>query len=314
MKVCHYPNVDLPESARPAVTLGNFDGVHLGHRRAMELLKTRAKALAAPAVAVTFEPHPVSVVRPDQAPKRILTPELKQEVLAKLDLDYLVVIHFTKEFSRIEPQEFVKEVLVGKLHVAELVLGEKFRFGRGRAGDFDSLRALGKQHGFVVHQVEASSYGGEMISSSRIRQSLTQGRVEEAGAMLGRSYFIQGTVIAGDGRGRLMGFPTANIRVAGDLLLGDGVYVTDVVIDGERYHSMTHVGRRPTFGLDERMVETHLFDFDRQIYGLKARLYFHQRVRGTVAFDSADALKAQLEKDRQQAQAFFDGQGRNLVL
>lgn len=314
MKVCYYPNVSLPESARPAITLGNFDGVHLGHRRAMELLKTRAAELGSPTVAVTFEPHPVSVVRPDQAPKRILTPELKQEVLAQLGLDYLVVIHFTQEFSRIEPEEFVSEVLVNKLHVAELVLGENFRFGRGRAGDLASLRALGELHGFVVHQVDASSYDGEIISSSRIRRCLMDGRVERAGAMLGKAFFLEGEVIEGDGRGRLMGFPTANIKIEGDLLLGDGVYVTDTVIAGERFHGMTHVGRRPTFGLDEHMVETHLFDFDRPIYGAKVRLYFHQRVRGTVAFDSADALKAQLEHDEEQAMAFFRGHGRNLVL
>ena len=314
MKVCHYPDVDLPEHARPAVTLGNFDGVHLGHRRAMELLKERAQALDAPAVAVTFEPHPVSVVRPDQAPKRILTPELKQEVLAGLGLDLLVIIHFTEEFSRIEPAAFVEQVLVDKLHAAELVLGGNFRFGRGRAGDLDALRALGERSGFVVHQVEASSHDGAMISSSRIRQSLNDGAVDEAGLMLGRAFFMQGTVIQGDGRGRLMGFPTANVKVEGDVLLGDGVYVTDAIVGGERHHGMTHVGRRPTFGLDERMVETHLFDFDREIYGALARLYFHQRIRGTVAFESADALKARLEQDEEEARSFFRGRGRNLVL
>lgn len=314
MKVCYYPDVDLPEPARPAVTLGNFDGVHLGHRRAMELLKERAKALGEPAVAVTFEPHPVSVVRPDEAPKRILTPELKQEVLGELGLDYLVVIHFTKEFSRIEPEAFVERVLVEKLRVAELVLGANFRFGRGRSGDLESLRALGSRHGFVVHQVEASRYEGAIISSSRIRQSLMDGRVEEAAAMLGRPYFLQGTVIQGDGRGRLMGFPTANVKVEGDLLLADGVYVTETGLEGAAHPGMTHVGRRPTFGLDERMVETHLFDFDREIYGQRARLHFHQRVRGTLAFESADALRAQLEKDREAAWAFFRERRRNLVL
>jgi riboflavin kinase/FMN adenylyltransferase len=314
MKVCHYPKVDLPENARPVVTLGNFDGVHLGHRRAMALLKERARALDAPAIAVTFEPHPVSVVRPEQAPKRILTPELKQEVLAELGLDYLVIIHFTEEFSRMEPDAFVETVLVDTLHAAELVLGANFRFGRGRSGDLEALRALGKRHGFVVHQVEASSHDGSIISSSRIRQSLVAGDVGEAAIMLGRPYFLQGTVVEGDGRGRLMGFPTANVKVDGDVLVGDGVYVTDAVIGTERYHGMTHVGRRPTFGLDERMVETHLFDFDQQIYGALARLYFHHRIRGTVAFDSADALKARLEQDESEARAFFGGRGRNLVL
>lgn len=314
MKVCYYPDVDLPATARPAVTLGNFDGVHLGHRKAMELLKARARALGEPSVAVTFEPHPVSVVRPDQAPKRILTPELKQEVLAGLGIDYLVIIHFTKEFSRIEPEAFVQKVLVEKLHVAELVLGENFRFGRGRAGDLESLRGLGARYGFVVHQVDASSYAGAMISSSRIRRCLAEARVEEARIMLGRAFFLQGTVIKGDGRGRLMGFPTANIRVEGDLLLGDGVYVTDTDVEGEPCPGMTHVGRRPTFGLEERMVETHLFDFDREIYGKVVRLHFHHRIRGTLVFDSAEALRAQLEKDREAARAFFRERGRNLVL
>ena len=314
MKVCYFPDIDLPARARPAVTLGNFDGVHLGHQQAVELLRERAAALGSPAVAVTFEPHPVSVLRPEHAPKRILTAALKQEVLAGLGLDVLVVIHFTKEFSRIEPDAFVEQVLVEKLKVGELVLGGNFRFGRGRSGDLDALRTLGERYGFVVHQVEASRHEGEIISSSRIRTSLVAGRVDEAAAMLGRPYFFQGTVMKGDGRGRLMGFPTANLKVDGDVLVGDGVYVTEATIDDDRFRGMTHVGRRPTFGLDERMVETHLFDFDRQIYGSPARLYFHQRIRGTVAFDSAEALKARLEEDRAHALAFFREQGRNLVL
>ena len=318
MRICYFPDVDLPENARPVLTLGNFDGVHLGHQKAMDLVKVRAKALSCPAVAValTFEPHPVSVLRPEKAPKRILTPALKQQVIGEMDLDLLVIVHFTKEFSRVGPEEFVEQVLVEKLRVRELVLGENFRFGRGRSGDLDALRKLGERYGFVVHQLEASIHKGAMISSSRIRETLRGGQVDEAGAMLGRPFFVEGEVIEGDGRGRLMGFPTANIKMDGDLLLDDGVYVTDAVIDAgnDRFAGMTHVGRRPTFGLEERMVETHLFDFDRQIYGAKVRLYFHCRVRGTVAFDSAEALKQQLERDREAARAFFRDTGRNLVV
>ncbi len=316
MRICYFPDVDLPENARPVLTLGNFDGVHLGHQKAMDLVKVRAKALSCPAVALTFEPHPVSVLRPEKAPKRILTPALKQQVIGERDLDLLVIVHFTKEFSRVGPEEFVEQVLVEKLRVRELVLGENFRFGRGRSGDLDALRKLGERYGFVVHQLEASIHKGAMISSSRIRETLRGGQVDEAGAMLGRPFFVEGEVIEGDGRGRLMGFPTANIKMDGDLLLDDGVYVTDAVIDAgnDRFAGMTHVGRRPTFGLEERMVETHLFDFDRQIYGAKVRLYFHCRVRGTVAFDSAEALKQQLERDREAARAFFRDTGRNLVV
>ena len=314
MRICYFPDVDLPEHVSPVLTLGNFDGVHLGHQKAMDLVKVRAKALSCPAAALTFEPHPVSVLRPEKAPKRILTPALKQEVIGKMGLDFLVIIHFTKEFSRIGPEDFVEQVLVKDLRVRELVLGENFRFGRGRSGDLKALRKLGERHGFFVHQLEASIHKGAMISSSRIRESLRAGQVDEAGAMLGRPFFIEGEVVEGDGRGRSMGFPTANIKMDGDLLLDDGVYITDAVVDTDRFAGMTHVGRRPTFGLEERMVETHLFDFDRQIYGSKVRLYFHRRVRGTVTFDSAEALRAQLERDQEAARAFFRDTGRNLVV
>jgi len=314
MRVSYYPEVDLPAGEGPTVTLGNFDGVHLGHQKAIDLVKRRAKARHAPSVAVTFEPHPVSVLRPEHAPKRILTPDQKREVLAGQGLDLLVVIHFTLELSRVEPESFVEDVLVNKLRAAELVLGENFRFGRGRAGDLDALRKLGEKYGFVVHEIDAAIYEGKMISSSRIRESLKAGRVDDAALMLGRPYFVEGEIVQGDGRGRLMGFPTANVQVRGDVLVDDGVYASEAEIAGERYPGMTHVGHRPTFGLDERTVETHLFDFDREIYGAEARLYFHRRIRATVAFDSAEALQAQLERDRGRARSYFRDPGRNLVL
>jgi riboflavin kinase/FMN adenylyltransferase len=155
---------------------------------------------------------------------------------------------------------------------------------------------------------------GEMISSSRIRKSLEAGRVDEAREMLGRPYLFDGLIVEGDGRGRLMGFPTANVKVDGDVLVDDGVYVTEARIAGELVKGMTHVGRRPTFGLEERVVETHLFDFSREVYGEPIRLYFHERVRGTVAFESADALRRQLERDRDEARHFFDKPHGNLLL
>jgi riboflavin kinase / FMN adenylyltransferase len=305
MRVSYYPDVDLRGSPRPPVTLGNFDGVHLGHQKAFALLRDRARELRAEAVALTFEPHPVSVLKPERAPKRILTPKQKQEVIADHSIDHLVVIHFTKEFSQVTAEEFVERVLVRKLQAAELVLGANFRFGRGREGDLESLRKLGAALGFVVHQVEAAQYAGEIISSSRIRKSLEEGAVEEAKAMLGRPHFLEGEVIRGDGRGKLMGFPTANLKVDGDVLVADGVYVTEATVGGETISGMTHVGRRPTFGLEERTVETHLFDFTRDLYEARIRLHFHHRIRGTVKFSSAEALQEQLRLDRQEAQGFL---------
>ncbi len=317
MRVSYYPDVDLRDGARPAVTLGNFDGVHLGHQHAFALLQDRARVLNAPSVAVTFEPHPVSVLRPEHAPKRILTPKLKQELIAAHGIDHLVVIHFTKEFSRITAEEFASRVLVEKLQVAELVLGANFRFGHGREGDLESLRSLGERFGFVVDQVEAEEHKGEIISSSRIRRSLDEGAVDEAAAMLGRPYFFEGDVVRGDGRGKLMGFPTANLKVDGDVIVADGVYVTEATIAGATVAGMTHIGRRPTFGLEERAVETHLFDFDRDLYDARIRLHFHHRIRGTVKFSSAEALQEQLRLDREEAQSLLRTlrtRRRNLVV
>jgi riboflavin kinase/FMN adenylyltransferase len=280
----------------------------------MDELKARARALEAPSVAVTFEPHPISVLRPEAAPQRIQTPEQKQETLARIGIDELIVVPFTPEFSRLEPEEFVQSVIVDKLHAAELVLGHNFRFGHGRVGDLDTLRDFGQKLGFIVHEVSPATSGEEMISSSRIRRALGEGEVGQAAAMLGRDYFVDGRVVKGDGRGRLIGFHTANLELTGSLLADDGVYVTSARL-GDVYHqSMSHVGRRPTFGLESRTVETHLFEFSEEIYGEWLRLYFHERVRGTVRFRGPEELKLQLDADREQALKFFRDRGRNLVL
>ncbi len=314
MKVCFYPELTLGSHARPVVTLGNFDGVHLGHQRIMELLAKRGSALRLPTVAVTFEPHPISVLRPEVAPKRILTPDQKREVLGKMGIDLLWVIEFTLEFSRKDPKEFIREVLFEGLHASELVLGTNFRFGHGRAGDLETLKSLGSSFDFDVRRVDPALSDGEMISSSRIRKALSEGKVTEAAVMLGRPYFLDGSVVHGDGRGKEMGFPTANVDVVGDVLLADGVYATSARLDGRVYRGMAHVGQRPTFGLSTRAVETHLFEFSEEVYQRPLRLLFHQRLRDTIAFEGPDALREQLVKDRDQAWTFFRGSGRSLVL
>ncbi len=314
MRVSTYPDVFLSTGARPAVTLGNFDGVHLGHRSIMNQLKDRARTRGAPSVAVTFEPQPISVLRPEAAPRRILTPEQKQEVLATVGIDHLVIIRFTAEFSRMNPEPFMRDILVDKLHAAELVLGTNFRFGRGRAGNLETLRSFGTSLGFAVIEVEPALHRGEMISSSRIRRTLTAGNVGDATAMLGRPYFVDGKVVKGDGRGRLIGFHTANLELDGTLLADDGVYVTSARLNDQLHQGMSHIGSRPTFGVDSRALETHLFDFSEEIYGEEIRLYFHERLRGTVAFNGLEELRQQLAVDREQAREFFRDRGPNLVL
>ncbi len=310
MQVSTYPKAEIAAGARPVVTLGNFDGVHLGHQRLIHAVVDLAGVTGGPSIAVTFEPHPVSVLRPEAAPKRIITPEQKQELIAALGVDLLVVIPFTPELSRKEPAEFVHQVLVEKLRAAEVILGGNFRFGRQRAGDLATLRELGEKEGFRVREIAPTFHEGRLISSSAIRAALVEAKVQEAAAMLGRPYFVDGRVVPGDGRGAQIGFPTANLELTDDLLLSDGVYVTSARLGetGGAYsvHSgMSHIGRRPTFGIETRAVETHLFDFSGEIYGRDLRLFFHQRLRGTVAFESGEALRRQLARDQEQARAFF---------
>jgi riboflavin kinase/FMN adenylyltransferase len=277
-------------------------------------LKARAQALKTLSLAVTFEPHPISVLRPEAAPRRIQTPEQKQETLETLGIEYLLVIPFTAEFSMMAPEVFVREVIVRKLHAAELVLGTNFRFGRNRTGDLETLRSFGRELDFTVLEVEPAVAGGEMISSSRVRRVLGDGDAETAASMLGRPYFVDGEVVKGDGRGRLIGFHTANLDLSNTLLVDDGVYVTSARLEDRLYQGMSHVGRRPTFGLDTRTVETHLFGFSREIYGEWVRLYFHRRIRGTMAFGGAQELRRQLEADRERALEFFRDPEWNLML
>jgi riboflavin kinase/FMN adenylyltransferase len=314
MNVNFYPEVDLASNERPAVTLGNFDGVHLGHQRIMKLLVQRGEKLSVPTVAVTFEPHPISVLRPDMAPKRILTLEQKSELLGETGIDLLLIIEFTLELSHQEPEAFVREVLYEKLHASELVLGMNFRFGRGRTGDLDTLRSFGGTFDFEVRRVAPALDEDEIISSSRIRRVLADGAVTTAAAMLGRPYFVDGKVVKGDGRGKGLGFPTANLALVGDLVVADGVYATSARLGGGVHQGMSHVGRRPTFGIERRSVETHIFDFSEEVYDAPIRLFFHERLRETIAFDGPEALKQQLARDQEDARAFFRGPGRDLVL
>jgi riboflavin kinase/FMN adenylyltransferase len=309
MQVSTFPRVEIPAGARPVVTLGNFDGVHLGHQRLIRGAVELAAAAGVPSVVVTFEPHPMSVLRPGAAPKRILTLEQKAELIASLGVDFLVVIPFTLELSRKEPAEFVHQVLVEKLAAGEIILGTNFRFGRGRAGDLATLRELGRKEGFQVREIPSALHQGKLISSSVIRAALAESRLEEVTAMLGRPYFVDGRVVKGDGRGARIGFPTANLEWSGDLLLSDGVYVSSARLGESHYPGMSHIGRRPTFSVETRALETHLFDFSAEIYGRQLRLFFHRRLRETIAFRSPEALARQLALDQEQARAFFGAAG-----
>src|SRR5437867_3583859 len=294
LDVIHYPDDQRPPRwHQPVLALGNFDGMHRGHLKIIERVRRAAEERAATAVAMTFDPHPSKIVRPDKAPPLLMTKPQKLEALAHAGMHGVAIVRFTAELAQWDPERFVRTVLVEWLHVAEVWVGANFLFGHDRAGTFSVLRSLGARYGFRAEKIDSVRYKDFVVSSTRIRRLLSEGRVDEAGALLGHHYFIDGRVTRGAGRGRGLGFPTANLDVSNELLPPAGVYATTVTIDGVLHPSITNIGLRPTFGDVEHVtVETHIFDMARDLYGLDVRLSFVQRLRDERAFPDVDALRA----------------------
>lgn len=290
----------LPRDDRPViVTVGTFDGVHRGHWSVLDEIGARAAARAGRSVLVTFDPHPLQIIRPQAAPKMLTTMDEKKVVLAGSRLDYVVFLAFTPELREYSPRRFVTEILIGGLGMSELVIGYDHGFGRGRSGNVETLRAIGAELDFAVDVVEAVHAGEAAISSSSIRRALADGRLADANRGLGRPYPITGTVVPGDGRGRELGFPTANLRVSGSdkLVPREGIYACYVTVPAGRFMGALHIGPRPTFpGVDDA-VEVFLLDFDGELYGCEIRLELVERLRPVAAFDSADELAEQMRAD-----------------
>ena len=297
---------DLPRGG--IVTIGNFDGVHLGHRRILEAVVARAKESRRPSVAVTFDPHPLAVLRPDQAPRRIQTLRQKEEAIEALGIDSLLVIPFTRDFSLTEPEAFVRDFLGERLAASELVLGHHFAFGRAKRGDLALLKRLGPECGFDAWGVEEVIEGGEPVSSSRIRDAISKGHVAQANAMLGREYSLDGIVSRGERVGRKIGYPTINLAPENELHPADGVYVTRIEISslGRRLDSVTNIGRRPTMYQDfSTTIETSVLDFSSDVYGERVRLFFHERLREERTFPSVMELTEQIGRDIESTRAYF---------
>jgi riboflavin kinase/FMN adenylyltransferase len=289
------------------LALGNFDGMHRGHFKIIERVRRGAEERGATAVAMTFDPHPSTIVRPDKAPPLLMTTPQKLEALARAGMHGVAIVRFTPDLAQWDPERFVRTVLVEWLHVAEVWVGANFLFGHDRAGNFSVLRSLGARYGFRAEKIDPVRYKDFVVSSTRVRRLVSEGRADEAGALLGHYYTIDGTVVHGQHRGRGLGFPTANICTDNELIPPRGVYATTSAVDGIVYPSVTNIGSRPTFesgGHD--VIETHVMDFDRDLYGVKLRLGFVQRLRDEKKFDSIDGLKHQIGADRDHARGLFD--------
>src|SRR5215831_19697060 len=296
MDVIHFPDDGRPARwTHPVLALGNFDGLHRGHRKILDRVQRVAGERGATSVVMTFDPHPPRIVRPDKAPPLLMTKAQKLEALAGMGLHGAAIVRFTPELSRWDPETFVRVVLVDWLRVSEVWVGANFLFGHDRAGNFSLLRTLGAQYGFKDEKIDPIRYKEFVVSSTRIRRLVAEGRVDEAGALLGHQYYMDGTVTQGDRRGRTIGFPTANLCTENELMPPNGVYATTATIAGTVRRSVTNIGVRPTVDTSGRTtIETHIFDFDRDLYGSSIRLGFVQRLRDERAFESIDALKSQI--------------------
>ena len=308
MDVVYYPDDPRPARwAQPVLALGNFDGVHRGHRKILDRVRRVASERNATALVMMFDPHPPRVVRPDKAPPLLMTTAQKLEAIEAAGLHGAAMVRFTPELSRWDPDTFVRNVLVDWVRVAEVWVGANFLFGHDRTGTFSMLRTLGATYGFKAEKIDPVRYREFVVSSTRVRRLVSEGRVDEAGALLGRQYFVDGTVVRGDARGRTIGFPTANLCTDNELLPPHGVYATTATMNGVARASVTNIGVRPTVdGSGKVTVETHLFGVSEDLYGAALRVGFVQRLRDERAFPSVDALREQIAADCDRARVLFD--------
>jgi len=309
MRLFH--GTDNAKIARPTVlTLGVFDGLHLGHQLIMKTVVERARATGAVPTVITFEPHPRALLHPESAPPLLQTFDQKIEALGVLGIEQTIVIHFDMSFAQIRAEDFLREVIVDRLHAKEVYLGCGFAFGHGREGNIDLLRTVSKSLGFFADEVPELRLRERRVSSSRIRELLQEGKVNLARRMLGRPYGVEGRVVRGAERGATLGFPTANLHPQNRVIPRNGVYVTATLIDGQWRRSVTNIGTRPTFGSDnESSVETFVMDWSGDLYGDVVRVRFLRRLRQEKKFSSIDELKSQIDRDVARTHNYFEHSG-----
>jgi riboflavin kinase/FMN adenylyltransferase len=295
---------DFPPAA---VTIGNFDGIHIGHRKILDTTRARARELGCHAAVLIFDPHPMRVVRPEQAPLLLTSTASRLRRFEELGMDAAVVLRFTGETASLSPEEFVARVLVARLHARAVVVGENFRFGHRQRGDFSLLAQLGKQHGFEAHAVGSVSVAGEPASSSRVRNLARRGEMAAARRVLGRPFSLEGAIIPGHGIGSKQTVPTLNLDPEAELLPAQGVYVTETrdPRSGRCWPSVTNVGSRPTFDGTGLHVETYLLSKLEGGAPARIELFFHRRLRDEKKFDSPEELRQQILVDARRAERFL---------
>jgi len=294
MKVIFDPEEPIENST--SATIGNFDGVHIGHKKILTAIKKEAKQQGLSSCVITFHPHPQKVLQNIDIPLLVPIRE-RLKLLEEQGIDVVACYTFTKDIAKISAQDFVTDILVGKLNLKHLIVGPDFSFGRKREGNLSLLNKMGSEYGFDTEVVETALLDGEIVSSTSIRNLVREGNLIKAGKFLGYNFYIEGQVKEGERRGRQIGFPTANLETDWDILPKVGVYATLANVDGTKYQSITNIGFRPTFGHSELLIETHIFDFNQDIYKKRIKVEFVDRVRDEQKFNGPEALVEQIKKD-----------------
>ncbi len=299
------------QEAYPVLAVGNFDGVHLGHQAILRQVVGRARKVGGTALAMTFDPHPVKVLFPDRPLSLLTSLQQKARLMEALGIDRLLCLPFTLEFSEQKPAEFIENILNRTIHVRDVYVGRNFAFGHGREGTAEDLKIIGQALGMKVSIIEPVLVNGTIVSSSRIRKLLLEGEVAAAGELLGRAYELEGTVVGGDRRGRLLGFPTANLKPPQELIPKAGVYVVQVIIGSGQspvnpLAAIAYIGSRPTFGQGDQAIEVHLFRHEGELYQKWLRVSFFERIRNEMVFSGPEELSQQIKKDVDRAYAIHE--------
>ena len=295
--------------SRTVLSVGNFDGLHLGHQKILRMVVERAGAAALTAAAITFDPHPMKLLQPERAPLMIETLPQRLAGIERIGLDAALVLRFDRALSLLAPEDFLQRILMERLHVAAILVGANFRFGHCGAGDVRLLAQFGKEHGFDVETISPVEVEGIVVSSTAVRNAIAEGRVGEAVPLLGHPFSLAGEIRTGAGRGRTILFPTLNMVPEQELLPKLGVYATEAVVRGNVFQSVTNVGTRPTFDGQGVTVESHLFGFDAQISGGAMEVRFHTRLRDERKFSGAEELRGQIARDILAAREYFAVRG-----
>jgi riboflavin kinase/FMN adenylyltransferase len=291
--------------SRTALSVGNFDGLHLGHQKILRQVQARARASSLLPAVVTFDPHPAKLLRPEQAPRMIQTLAQRLAGFEQMGLDAALVLGFDRALSLLSPEEFVQRILVECMHASAILVGANFRFGHRGAGNVSQLSEIGQRHGFDVEIVAPVELDGVVVSSSAVRSAIAEGRPGDAARLLGRPFSLTGEIRPGAGRGRTILFPTLNLTPEQELLPKLGVYATESVLGGRVYRSVTNVGTRPTFNGEGVVVESHLFGFNERCTEMPLEVRFHTRLRDEMKFSGPEQLKAQIARDIAAAQQYF---------